>query len=327
MMKTSIFNLKPASLQNAVLVTHKACADGSGSALLFMEAGGKRENIRFVAAGQVERMLKETNLLDDPRFILFADVGIDKKSKGWIDDLEKRGNLVLLDHHETSLHLSDREWAYIDMDACGTELMRQFIGLEDQCFVRYASIIDDHDRWVRKQLPHSEDLATFHYFIGQEQFLDRFTGSPIRFRNNYPDPYLDFLTEHEREMTHVIKVRQAELIKDALGEKKLHFRKVNHANGRDLAVAYSFAKVDNYSILLDGILSKYPNVDIAVLVHMNSNTVSLRSRKGDVNVAELALAFGGGGHPSASGHQLSDSLVADFVSAIHLGQKNDDRRS
>lgn len=308
---------KPASVKDSLLITHKGCADGSGSVLMFLEAGGKRENVRFVAAGQVERMIKETKLLDDPRFIIFADVGIREDRSDYVGMLEKRGNLALLDHHKTSLHLSDRSWAMIDMGACGTELVRRYFNLNSAHLKRFASVVDDHDRWVREQLPHSERLTAFHYFVGQEQFLDMFTESfyvssfGLKQRDRFNG---SFLMVNELEMLRVVQRRQDELSRDAL-EKQL-IRRDLCVGGRMVRMGYSFARIDNYSVFLDELLTRNPDVDVAVLVQMGSGTLSLRSR-GNVDVEEIAKLSGGGGHASAAGCTVHQSVIADFISAVH----------
>ncbi len=66
---------RPSDLSETILVTHDGCSDGSGCAILFLEAGGKQEKIMFVAACMLERWWKDFSPTDQGKFIIIADLG------------------------------------------------------------------------------------------------------------------------------------------------------------------------------------------------------------------------------------------------------------
>lgn len=140
---------RPKDISDAVLVTHRTCLDGAGCAIVFLRAGGRRENIRFVPAGMLENFVKKDPVFAGDEFIIFADIGLNVPK--YATRIDKRGNCVLLDHHKTSAHLADRPWAGVDMDACGTELLRRYLGDDigpehTVTCETLARVIDDHDR-------------------------------------------------------------------------------------------------------------------------------------------------------------------------------------
>lgn len=58
----------------------------------------------------------------------------------------------------------------------------------------------------------------------------------------------------------------------------------------------------------------HPELDFIAMV--NQETISYRTVKEDVNLSEIAKCFGGGGHPKASGSQVSAYCVDKFIEDI-----------
>lgn len=305
----SVKNPGPEGIKESVLITHQGCMDGSGCAILFLAAGGRRENIRYVAAGMVERFIKdEQALFDSDKFVIFADVGV--SNPDYADRLEKRGNVHLLDHHKTSAFLKGRPWCHIDCEnggtACGTELLRRYLGLERTSDKRLAAVIDDHDRWKLK-IPESTDLATFSVFVGQEEFIDRFAGRDV---SN------GLLTVTEKELLKILVKRRDESIKSAI--RKAIVKDVAYVAGaqiRTVKVGYILSSEPNVSLLLDQLLEQRNEIDVACQIHLGKESVSLRSKRYDVS--EMAKYFGGGGHAGAAGHRLPPNFVKDLVDEVH----------
>lgn len=295
---------RPDKIEDCTLVTHMGCMDGSGCAIMFIRAGGKRENIHFVAAGMTDRfMKKDFDKAVGSRFVIFGDIGFGPDSR-YPDELEKRGSAVLLDHHKTAQHLSGRHWCDIRMDVCGTELVRQYLGLEDESSKALAALIMDHDLWLRKD-PMSEKLASFTVFAGQDVFVDRFIDRDVRER---------VFTKSEEEMMKLVEHRRDGIIDQLL--KKVQVRDIFWGDGKIARVGYVISAEMNTSLFLDRMCAAFPDIDIACQVNVERNSVSLRSRSG-YDVSEFAAAFGGGGHKAASGHRLPDSLITDILDKVH----------
>lgn len=312
----------PTNIADSVLVTHKGCLDGAGCAVLFVNAGGLRENVRFIGAGLVEKFVKTDPLFQSDKFLLFADVGLNDKSSTYADMMEKRGNLVMIDHHKTSIHIKDRDWANIDMDGCGTVLLRNYLislpvpegcfsetrFLKSSSYRRMAETIDDFDRWIRKN-PHSEEMADFMTFVGQDSFVERFMDVKSRFGNPK-----GIWTEFERDVLGVITKRRDEAIEQAL--KRTIVQETDLPDGSRVTVGYIVSGEPFISIMLDRMLARLPNIKVAAQINVDRGSVSLRSR-GDYDVARMASLYGGGGHAAASGHRVPDDLLATIVSEIH----------
>lgn len=305
---------QPEDISEAILVTHRGCLDGSGCSVMFLAAGGKKENIRYVAAGQVERFIKDERVLGQDKFLIFADVGLNLPK--YADLLERRGRCVILDHHKTSLHLVGRDWCNIEMDACGTELLRRYLVdgrlMKEQmsdAYRKFSAIVDDHDRWFRND-PRSSDLAQLMLFYGQERFVEKFKRPELRFIDE------GFWTIEENSLLPILTEQRNESIKYAL--KRVQKKEVSLPQYFSLPVkvAYLISSNKNVSLLLDEVLVHNTDCQIAAQVDFDRNMVSLRSR-GDFDVAEFAAIFGGGGHRAAAGHSLQKWVSSDILDDIH----------
>lgn len=309
---------RPDDIERSILVTHKNCLDGAGCAIMFLRAGGLPENIRYVSAGTLERFVKrDPAFVDSTRFLIIADLGLNDPK--YSDHLEARGGLVLIDHHRTSLHMVGRRWAYVGCsdggpsggEACGTELLRRYLG---QCgylgptmydaFV-LAAIIDDHDRWLRRD-PNSDRLALLCTFVGQEDIVRRFVNRAMR---------NDVFSHPEFEMLEVLTRRRDEQIAEDI--RRAHVvDDVRWPGHPDVRIAYVVTDNPNTSLLLHRLGELYPDVDATCQVMVGSAKVSMRG-VGGFDVAEFAARYGGGGHSAAAGHLFGRDLIEDLIEEIH----------
>lgn len=314
---------KPDHLDAAVLVTHKGCMDGAGCAIMFCGAGGKRENVRFVAAGMVEKFIKSDPVFKSNKFLIFADVGLNTPK--YADVLEKRGNLVMLDHHNTSLHLMGRKWAEIEEtnQRCGTRMLRDYLieivpppnRITSSSWRVFANTLDDHDRWLR-QIPLSEDLATFMSFVGQESFIDRFSDPKERICQNIAAMRGKvLLTPFEEDLLAILKRRRDEAIEECL--KRCQVRSVTLPDGSLVTMGIMITMEPNVSLLLNRLLEERQEVQVAVSISLEKGAVSMRSRGGSPDVSQIAGLFGGGGHKAAAGHRLPQDLNDLIVEHIY----------
>lgn len=293
--------------------------DGSGCAIMFALAGGKPENVKLVAAGMVEKFVKKDPDFDSGKFMIFADIGLNTPK--YADILERRGNLVMLDHHNTSLHLVGRHWAQIEErnERCGTRMLRDYliwindlegVGqgniLKSSSYRNFADLIDDHDRWIRK-IDGSEDMATIMSFLGQKDFIERFKDPKDRICQNIPRGRgKSFLTEFEDDLLGLLSKRRDESITEVV--KKAKTRVLSLPDGTSVTAGIVITDEPNISLLLNRMLEERSDIEIAVSVCLDKGAVSLRSRGGTPDVSQIAGHFGGGGHKAAAGHRLPPDL-------------------
>lgn len=295
--------------------------DGSACAILFLNAGGKRENIRFVAAGMLERFIKKDELMGKDDFIIFADVGINDAK--YFDLLSGRGNFVFIDHHQTSLAAKDKDAAFVDMDGCGAELLRRYLAkhvdpkFDRFTFRSFTTVIDDQDRWLNRH-PASQELSMFVAMAGQQDFIERFLDVTERFSvPSYEEMHLKtsgFFKDFEKEFLKVMIRRRDENIETAL--KKVVVKDMDFPGVGPVKVGYLVSGDPNISLILHIMLDKHPEIQLACQISVDRMSVSLRSR-GDFDTTRISTLFGGGGHKAASGHRLEKELVQIIIDEVH----------
>lgn len=312
---------KPDRLEDAVLVTHQGCPDGSGCAIMFRGAGGKKENVRYVAAGMVERFIKSDPVFNTDKFLIFADVGLNLPK--YADILEKRGNIVLLDHHNTSLHLAGRSWAEIEEknERCGTVMLRDYLITnfpDEGRFIKstswriFASILDDFDRWQNK-IPDSERLVNLFAFLGQEDFVEKFIDPKARLGT----PSHKLFYKHEEDLLVILERRRSEAIEQCI--RKAIRQDLSLPDGSTVSVVYVISAETNVSIILQSMLDANPDSQVAIQLNVDKGSAHLRSRNSNPDVSAIAGMFGGGGHKSASGHRLPQGLSQYIIDEVYGG--------
>lgn len=306
------------TLQYHHLFTHAGCLDGSGAAILFMHAGGLKENIHWVKAGTVEDAIEDSSVMKNPNTpVLLVDIC--PVTDAGIEFLHDRGNYHVIDHHKHAEPMANRpDWIVsVGNKACGTEMFRQWLvnggmkQFDTPPYKRFASLIDDHDRWVLQQ-PMSIEVPRLFAFIGQKKFVEWFYDIEKRFMVEkeyywYPEEQrlLELLSEGQ-------SMRFDYLIKNKF--KKFDSR--DPEKNKSIVVGYIISAEVNCSELLADYLAAHPEVDVAAQINMDLGKVSVRSN-GRVDLSQYAKLFGGGGHRNSAGYPIPHRIYDDIVSGIH----------
>lgn len=302
-------------LKKYKLYTHAGCLDGSAAAILFVHAGGKKENIRFVAAGHLDEALVESQEFMGTEIpVIMVDVcPADRQVARFIS---ARANTYVIDHHASSINFSNFPGFVIDVNntACGSELFRRWLvegGLTEfdgYAFKRFTQIIDDHDRWQMK-IPFSLEMPKLFAFIGQAEFINRFTDVQKRFASEQESYWTDF----EREIMKLVQKEQDRRYRRDLKRFVVIKREFE---GQTITIGYVISAEINNSEMLNMYLTEHPEVDMACQICPDLNKVSLRSND-KVDITRFATLFGGGGHKNAGGHGLPDELTRKVAELVH----------
>jgi oligoribonuclease NrnB/cAMP/cGMP phosphodiesterase (DHH superfamily) len=277
--------------------------DGVGCAVLFLKMGGLKENIRFVGPQSVNKVVTELCSTYSGH-LLFADVSVDEEHAKLLD---QRGDILILDHHKTALHLSKYPWATISVKpeetsagaSCGTLMMWEHFLLQHSEIAEYegmARMIDDYDRWIHKN-PMSQKFADLHSLTSANFFIDKFLNdSRVKL-----DPIHETILE-------IDKYKKEEYFNSKINDVTMH-----EAEGLRIGVIIGTRYI---SECCHHILNNHPsNLDVIVMINPESNQVSLRGKTDNVDVSKIAALNGGGGHTTAAGFYLSGDH------ALHIKDK------
>lgn len=269
-----------------IVIYHKNCADGMGSAFsiwYYYELNQiKRHPIYYPAIHNTHPPdVKDKN-------VLICDFSY--KKNVLTNMIKEAKDLLVIDHHisaQKDLEEIDSKYKVFDMDHSGAVLtwMHIFPEKEIPLLLRY---IEDRDIW-KKKLPNTDAFASFFYLLPfdfqvyKEYLNDEFLLNEINTKG------INYLTLNEHNVKQISK--HTSLKFSRIGNK---FYFVGYVNSNVL-------KSDIGSNIFD----VYPHVSFSVVYSVDDNrdntTFSLRSRNEYDDVSQVATLLGGGGHRNASG--------------------------
>jgi oligoribonuclease NrnB/cAMP/cGMP phosphodiesterase (DHH superfamily) len=305
------------NLENYKLMTHKNCMDGSATAIAFIAAGGKKENIVFTNPNHEEADEKLEKILQDGNNdILIADCSISYDFAKEIDKGYNNLNIKLLDHHKTALPLAEFKWCNINKENsdCGSRMLFKYL-LNNfafgsvtygrlNCYIKLITLVDDHDRWCQNY-PESKDLATLHSIIGQNAFIERFR----------TPRYDDLFTSEERFLIDLEHKKMMEMIEDKKRAVK-DYIVTKTINGKDYRFGFIGGAAKFTSEIAEALYAD-PTLNLDAVVLVSAEAISLRCKKGsDLDVSKIAKEHGGGGHQGAAGFPLTNLLGSSLLEFV-----------
>lgn len=332
---------------NTVYLISHTDLDGVGPSIV-LQTYGIRHEAEFVETRKVdEAVLARLAELQDNELLIITDLSVSEAVAEEITKVNKEPNgrfVVLIDHHASALFLNDYEWAseiphLDDIKMSATTLIFKFLDEagyavnpqsteEDAEIVEYSPqqtavffdrlarfvenvrLYDTWD-WHALKIQEAADLNTIFYARRRHEFIkDRFnyilTGKLF---TDEDETYLNFSKD---ELRKVLKKK----------EKQMVIVKDYTLKGHDMPLNIGVIETDSFvSELGNHLAEKFEgDIDCVFIVSLVKNRVSLRSIGKAVNLSEIAKHYNGGGHPNASGCDLSE-LGMPFIQAIQQAPK------
>jgi len=300
------------------LFTHGEDIDGAGCEVLYDKIFSSYISLYFKCNYKdVKDRLSKFIEEDDSSFIFITDLSFkEDQDKDIIEELDRRGNVKLIDHHKTSLWLNDYKWATVDTSKCATYLFYKYL-IDGYIYKEYplnriynkdilsvlgnyldfVELTNDYDLYLKKN-PLSSDMDMFYKVVGHDAYVNRFLDNPeVRF-NLFEQLIID----------HGYRKRE-EYINKVLATMIWTTDK----NGNFVGFVIADKKYASY---IGQKAFETTSCDYITIIDPVNMEASLRSN-GKVDVSKIAEKFGGGGHPNAAGFPLkgniNNKLVGDFL--------------
>ncbi|MGV3488194.1 MAG: DHH family phosphoesterase [Tuberibacillus sp.] len=289
--------------------------DGLGCGVVAKIAFGEEANVSYCSYRnlnqRVEHFLEEPEDKNIPLYItdLAVNEHVEKKLAARFNEGQP---VMVIDHHVTALHFNDYEWGWVKPEyesgkkTCATSLFYDYLidkkmmqphkALED-----FVDLVRQYDTWEWDENNNitAKRLNDLFYIMDRNEFEEEML---TRLREN-PDSFS--LTDMENTLLD---------IEDNKIER--YIRSKNRQIVQTFIDKYCVGIVyaEQYLSELGNELNKLnPHLDMIVLVNAGSRKVGFRTIHDHVNVAEFAARFGGGGHPKASGCDLTKETFELFV--------------
>ena len=209
---------------------------------------------------------------------------------------------LVIDHHQTAVVRADDPYGeyFVQEGRCGALLCYDYFkDMADlQKLYQLCVVTNDHDLWLRKMIPISDDLNTLLYEYGYDAFMTKFMNG-LEPNGNLPEDSRAILANHEHEVEEYIA------------------KCVQH----DLPYNGHYIECDKFNSDINMRLT--PQYDWLVMagtdgVDPGMTKLSFRTRRKDINIGQTLKEFGrgGGGHPAAAGQTIPTVERDEFIQQV-----------
>lgn len=335
------------NLKHGIHITHND-ADAVGCALLAVNIFPEYDlvdNTHFCAIGHQDETLRNhinaaISAGNIPELVIISDLSISEDTRLFLEEKATTHGITLfgVDHHITNPIEDDCEWFKVIRDKHYEELEGEEVPISAARYMQILAserlpylgflfndlikMISRYDTWTwrshpidwSKRYPGMADdlIATVCSKIGPEtcfkELLDFYSFDRDRRSVNatplhmVPDYFYTLYKNIEKERTRYINNIP---IKTKVVDMSF--------DGCNYKVAVFPAENEYANAAAEYIYNNYTFVDFVAVLYPTTSSVSLRTSKPNINVAEIATNFGGGGHATASGCEISKP---EMVSAM-----------
>ncbi|MDI7742574.1 MAG: oligoribonuclease [Psychrobacillus sp.] len=294
------------------LLTHNDL-DGVGCGILAKLAFGEDVKVRYNSVASLNREI-EFFLENDSKetFLFITDLSPNSENEHKLDLYYKEnGNIQLIDHHKSAIHLDDYGWGYVVVEdiagnlTSATSLFYEYLISMDylaatDALTEFVELVRQYDtwEWEKNENQKAHSLNSLFYLVSIEEFeetmIERLsTGSQFDF------------DEFEKRLLNM----EEDKIERYIRRKK---REIVQVKVRDNYAGVIYA--ESYHSEVGNELGKeYAHLDYIVILNMGGKRISYRTIHDHVDVSAIASHYGGGGHQKASGSTLTHEAYKHFV--------------
>ncbi|MDP4155798.1 MAG: DHHA1 domain-containing protein [Bacillota bacterium] len=289
--------------------------DGLGCGILAKLAYGENADVSYCSYRnlnqRVEAFIENQEQQVEQMFI--TDLAVNGAIEQKLAQRFNAGHPVrVIDHHVTALHFNDYEWGSIKVEydsgkkTCATSLFYDY--LVDQKVLnttpsldQFVDLVRQYDTWEWDENNNitAKRLNDLFYIMDRETFeaelIKRISVNPDSF--TLTDTETMILEIEENKISRYIQSKNRQMVQAFVEE-----------------YCCGIVHAEQYLSELGNALNKLnPHLDMIVLLNAGNKKIGFRTIHNEVNVAEFAKRFGGGGHPKASGCELSSDTFSKFV--------------
>ena len=269
-----------------------------------------------------ERVLKYLETPEDNTDLIITDISVNEEVAEILDKTNIKKQLF--DHHATALNLNKYSWCKVETirkdsvsidnpDGFKISATNIFFNTivqpqlilkwnREQAFeiTKFVFLVDEYDTWAweSNETIEAKRLNDLLYIKGIEKFIENITEKINEGLELFDENDNTLLDRKQMLIDYYILKKEKEMITIDIENLKA-------------GVVYA----EEYISELASQILKI-NKDLDIMIVINGNQISFRTRKDNVNVAKLAQKYGGGGHFKASGCTFTDEMKKRAFNSI-----------
>lgn len=302
--------------------------DGVGCGILAKLAFGQDVKVRYNSVSSLNREIEyflENDSTDT--FLLITDLSPNEENEKRLTSFYKEhGNIQLIDHHKTALHLNDYDWGYVVVEEEGsgkltsaTSLFYQYLVYhqhleESDAIAEFVELVRQYDtwEWEKNQNHKAHSLNSLFFLVSIDEFelkmIERLRSSD---HFDFDDFEKKLLGMEEDKIERYIRRKKREIVQALVGK---FYAGVVYAESYHSEVGNELAK-------------EHTHLDYIAILNMGGKRISFRTIRDDVDVSEIAGYYGGDGHQKASGSSMTEEAYKHFVlDTFHLEPLHEDAK-
>ena len=287
--------------------------DGVGCGILARLAFQKEVIIRYNSLSALNREIDSfLEQKQQSHFLFITDLSPNEENEQKLNDyFQEKGNIQLIDHHKTALHLNDYKWGYVVVEdeqahlTSATSLFYDYLVTHEmlektEIVTEFVELVRQYDtwEWEKNHNYKAHQLNTLFFLMSIDEFEEKMVA---RLQKNNHFDFDEFeqklldLEDEKRER--YIRRKKRELVQKEVEEKFV-------------GIIYA----ESYHSELGNELGKeHPHLDYIAIINIGAKRIAFRTIHEHVDVSEIASRFGGGGHAKAAGCSLSNEAYKLFV--------------
>ncbi|MDN3018735.1 DHHA1 domain-containing protein [Paenibacillus sp. BSR1-1] len=292
--------------------------DGLGCGLIAKIAFGEKADVAYCSYRNLNQRVEAfiSNLENNAEEVYITDLAVNNDVEKKLAERFRQGkHIQMIDHHATAMHFNEYKWASVRAEyetgkkTCATSLFYDFLvehgRLErNKALEEFIDLVRQYDTWEWDENDNikAKRLNDLFYIRNREQFeeemLKRLTENRDSFDLTETENML--LDIEEQKISRYIQSKSRQMVQTFVG---------------DYCVGIVHAE-QYLSELGNALNNLYPYFDMIALLNVGGKKMGFRTIHDDVNVAQFAQKYGGGGHPKASGADLTAEAFETFIVGV-----------
>ncbi|MED4203988.1 DHH family phosphoesterase [Neobacillus mesonae] len=289
--------------------------DGLGCGVIAKIAFGEQAKVSYCSYRNLNQRVDAfiSNHENDKEDTYITDLAVNMEIEKKLAERYNAGKHIrVIDHHVTAMHFNQYEWGNVNPEyengkkTCATSLFYDYLiehGMmeRNQTLEEFIDLVRQYDTWEWDENNNlaAKRLNDLFYIMNREQFeeemIKRISGNKGSF--TFTDTETMILDIEEKKIQRYIQSKSRQMVQSFIGEYCVG---IVHAE-------------QHLSELGNALNNLNPHLDMIALLNVGTKKIGFRTIHDDVNVAEFAKTYGGGGHPKASGADLSADVFKAFV--------------